>query len=97
MRNGGRINDGIVHQSSMMSVAEPHGKLVDDLEAQPAGQRKPQMTGVAEFSFADQAGLFGDKSQVSLVVQAPRLRNGERALLLIGPEASNATVCRGTA
>jgi hypothetical protein len=59
-----------------------HAGILPPIGLNPAaGLREAQMMGIAGLTSADQAGLFGDKSQVYFIAQATRLRNGEQALI----------------
>ena len=55
-------------QLPMMRATQRHRELVADLEAEPAGLCEPQMVRVAGLAAADEAGLFGHKAQVLLVL-----------------------------
>ena len=57
----------------MMRPAKRDSVFVADLLAEPPRLRKTQMVRVAGLAAADQAGLFGYKAQVLLVLEPFRL------------------------
>ena len=66
---------------AMMSAAQRNREFIADLEAETAWLREAQMMGIAGLPTTDQAGLFGNKSQMGPIADATRLRNSELTLV----------------
>ena len=66
---------------AVVSAAERDGELVADLATERLRLAKAEVMRVSRLAAADQAGLGGNKSQMSLVAKAFWLSEGENAFV----------------
>ncbi len=66
---------------AVVAAAQRNGELVTRLAAKRPRLRNTQVMGIGRLAAADQARLVGDKSQMVLVADAPRLREREGAFV----------------
>src|SRR5271169_2343539 len=86
----GRIDRDLLPPSSfiaasmdltVMSTTQRHGELIADLAPERPALREAQMVGVRGASTAYQTWLFGNKLEMVLVANAPRLRVDQPAFV----------------
>ncbi len=66
---------------AVVAAAQRDGELVADLAAKCPRLRDAQVMGIAGLAAADQARLAGDKPQMVLIADAPRLGECEGAFV----------------